>query len=94
MSARYELRPVGVFDRVLGRLLMRTDTEWRDYEAWLATPGNVLDPMPAEPAPVRSPADPIAAGRAREARKLEQLAKSNPVEAALVASGLKRRTVR
>jgi hypothetical protein len=92
--ARYELRPVGVFDRELGRAIRNTDPEWRTYEAWLATPGNVVGPAPVEPVPVRTPFDPLAAGRAREARKLEQLAKRNPVEAALVASGLKRRTSR
>lgn len=39
---RYEWRPIGVFDRVLGREIRRTDPEWLDYEAAGASP----DPMP------------------------------------------------
>lgn len=48
--SRYELRPAGVFDGDSGRLVLRTDPAWLDYEAWLRA-GNVPDPMPAPPAP-------------------------------------------
>ncbi|HSW83525.1 MAG TPA: hypothetical protein VLH12_08625 [Usitatibacter sp.] len=45
---RYELRPVGVFDRDLGRQIKLGDVEWPTYDAWLAA-GNVPDPVPKPP---------------------------------------------
>jgi hypothetical protein len=52
MSARYERRAVGVFDRELGVLVAPTDgAPWAEYHAWIAIPGNVLDQPPALPPP-------------------------------------------
>jgi hypothetical protein len=45
---RYELRPVGVFDRDLARRVVPGDQEWPNYQAWLNA-GNVPDTMPAPP---------------------------------------------
>ncbi len=46
MAARYELRPVGVWDNVLGRRITRSDgVEWAAYRAWMLD-GNFPDPMP------------------------------------------------
>lgn len=51
MSARYELRKSGVFDRELGRVVKRGEREFEvDYHAWLAG-GNAPDPEPAPPPP-------------------------------------------
>lgn len=47
---RYQLRPAGVFDRGAGELVLRTDSAWLEYEAWLRA-GNVPDPMPGPAAP-------------------------------------------
>lgn len=89
--ARFELRAVGVFDRVRGREIRPTDPEWADYAAALAA-GDAPDPQPAETPPPDPRFDPIVAGRAREARKLARLAESDPAAAALVAVGIKRST--
>lgn len=49
MAARYELRPVGVWDNVLGRRITRSDgVEWAAYRAWMLD-GNFPDPQPAPP---------------------------------------------
>lgn len=48
--ARYEMRPVGVYDRALDREVRRGDLEWPKYEAWLIA-GGVCDPLPAPPLP-------------------------------------------
>ena len=47
--ARYELRPVGVWDNVAGKRITRSNgVEWADYRQWLRA-GNAPDPMPPEP---------------------------------------------
>lgn len=91
--ARYELRRRGVFDRVLGREIGPPDPEWRDWQAALAA-GEPFDPEPAQAPPPDTRFDPILAGRARESRQLAKLADRDPVTAALVAVGLKRRPTR
>jgi hypothetical protein len=50
MSARYELRAVGVFDRELAVDVVPGDAVWPTYHAWLDE-GNVPDPMPAPSMP-------------------------------------------
>lgn len=91
--ARYEMRPVGVFDRDTGRHIRPSDPEWIDYQAALSR-GEVPDPQPAPPPAPDPRFDPVLAGRGREARRLARLAERQPLEAALVASGLKRRSAR
>lgn len=48
--ARYELRPIGVFDKEVGRLVVPTDPSWGEYLATLAA-GDTPDPQP-QPEPV------------------------------------------
>lgn len=50
MTARYELRDPGVFDRELGRVITVMDDEWPVYHAWLDA-GGVADLAPAPPPP-------------------------------------------
>jgi hypothetical protein len=50
MTARYELRPVGIFDRELGRGITPADDEWPVYHAWLEA-GNAPDLPPPPPKP-------------------------------------------
>jgi hypothetical protein len=50
MTTRYELRPVGVFDRELGRDITPADDEWPTYHAWLEA-GNAPELPPAPPRP-------------------------------------------
>lgn len=45
---RYEQRPVGVFDRELDRVVLPTDSEWRDYQAHLARGHLPLPPPPVD----------------------------------------------
>lgn len=91
--ARYELRPVGVFDRETGRDVRPSDPGWIEYQAALSR-GEMPDPQPADPPAPDARFDPVLAGRARETRQLARLAERQPLEAALVASGLKRRNAR
>ena len=68
MATRYELRPVGVWDNVLGRRITRSDgVEWGDYRQWLKT-GNVPDAQPIvpPPAPTQAELDARAELEARE----------------------------
>lgn len=87
MAARYQLARRGVFDRVLGRVILPTDPEWRAWQAALAA-GEAFDPAPAD-APAQDPRfDPIIAGRTRAARQFDKLAKRDPVAAAIAAAGI------
>jgi hypothetical protein len=55
--ARYELRPIGVWDNVLGHRITRSDgIEWGDYRQWLRA-GNVPDPQPVVPPPAPTQAE-------------------------------------
>jgi hypothetical protein len=54
VSARYELRKAGVWDRVLGRLILKVDPEWADYVAYYRAGGEV-DPLPPPAAIELSP---------------------------------------
>ena len=47
---RFELRPVGVFDRELGCVITRTHSAWAVYDAWVIA-GGVPDPMPPQAGP-------------------------------------------
>lgn len=99
MNARYELRPVGVYDRDLGRVITPADAD-----VWLAYQASLLqgppDPMPVNPEPVDAPRlyDPVAAGVAREIRnaafaaaelerKLKIQAENDPILAAFLKYG-------
>lgn len=55
MSARYELRRVGVFDLELDRVILKDDPAWPEWEAWMQT--HTPDPMPPEVAPRLSAAE-------------------------------------
>lgn len=73
-TERYELRPVGVFDRELGRVIGRGDSAWPLYQAWIAE-GNV-------PGPQSVPSRPI------EARRADMLAAINAKRISALASGV------
>jgi hypothetical protein len=63
--ARYELRPVGVWDNVLARRIVRNDREWADYRAWLIS-GNTPDvPVPVVIPPTQAELDAAAEIAAR-----------------------------
>lgn len=49
--ARYEVRPLGVYDRSVDAVVTTAEAAWRDYQDWLKA-GNVPDPMPAPAVPV------------------------------------------
>lgn len=67
MSARYELRQVGIFDRELGRAITMMDNEWAAYQAWLDAGGH---PDPEPPPPARA----LEYERAEKIAKVEDLA--------------------
>lgn len=81
MRARYELRNIGVFDTEFGIELRRGDPGWPDYERWLATPGNVLAPMPPPPPEPPPQYNYAAAAAAREERIIRRIAADDPVAA-------------
>lgn len=49
--ARYENRPVGVFDRDVGVVVTTADPSWREYQDWLKA-GNAPDSMPVAVRPL------------------------------------------
>ena len=96
MAARYELRPVGVWDNVLGRRITRSDgVEWAAYRAWMLD-GNFPDPQPAPPVipPTQAELDAQAELAARETMRnalradsvVQYLRTHTPAEAATYAS--------
>jgi hypothetical protein len=79
MSARYELRTKGVYDRETARLILRGEAGWTDYEAWLHA-GNACDPEP----PLEMP--PIEARRHEAAARVNGL-RSHALRRATVIVG-------
>lgn len=77
MTARFELRSVGVFDRDLGVEIPPGAEGWREYEAWLAA-GGVPDPEPAPDLP------PITYRRAEAAAMVNQI-REEKLRSAVVA---------
>jgi hypothetical protein len=67
MTARFERRHAGVFDRQLGREIRREDREWPEYQRALSA-GEVADPLPVTT-------------RSLEARRLEVAAQVNGARA-------------
>lgn len=74
MTARYELRPVGVFDRHLNRVIGRRDQAWAAYQAWVAA-GN-------------APESAVPLARSLELRRAEAAAAVNVARARALAGGL------
>ena len=75
MPARYSLRPVGVFDAVLGRVITRTDAEWSDYRQWLRA--NAPDPMPVVPPPPPTQAELDARAEIEAIRQLRDVLRND-----------------
>ena len=46
MTARYEERSVGVFDRLAGRAVLPRTPEWGEYQRYMAETGEQPDPIP------------------------------------------------
>lgn len=64
---------------------------WQAYHDWMNDNHCGPDPMLVPPPPPATPYDGhnfIAAGRARDQRQLEKLARTDPLQAALKAGGL------